>query len=439
MPGCCWPGIPDDAGAQALALQYQLQRSERLSAAQIRFAQLRQLHEVLGEAFRKIPYWRDALARAGFHPDRALSEEQFAALPVLDRAQVQALGDAIVNPSPPASHGRVGEGSTSGSTGTPVRFRDTTVVHHFWRALMLREHLWQRRDFSGKLAAIRSNVEHGQAANWGAGTVFVVATGPACMLNIRADLSRQLDWLLEHNPDYLLTHPSNLRALAALALERGVAWPRLRQLRTFGEVLGEETRALCRRAWHVEIADVYSCEEAGYIAFQCERGSCHVQSESLLVEILDDRGAGCAPGTTGRVVLTTLHNFAMPLVRYELGDYAEWGAACPCGRGLPVIRRIMGRRRNMLKLPDGTQHWPSFPERGWVDIAPIEQLQVVQKSLDTVVLKVRSARALTDEEAARLVATFRTTLQFPHRIVVEPVAAIPRAANQKFEDFVSEL
>jgi phenylacetate-CoA ligase len=439
VPGWVWPAIPNDGGAQALALQYQLKRTQWLAAPELRLAQFRQLREVLEEACRKIVWWRDTLGAAGVKPGQSFGEEQFASLPVLRREDVQRLAERLFNPDVPPAHGAVGKGSTSGSTGTPVTFLVTALAGHFWHALTLREHLWQRRDFSGKLAAIRSNVENGEWPNWGVTTEHVVATGPLSTLNIRADVDEQLDWLTQCDPHYLITHPSNLRALAGRAIERGIALPRLRQLRTFGEVLSDDTRRQCRRAWNVEIADIYSCEEAGVIALQCERGSYHVQSENLLVEVVDDRGAACGPGEIGRVLITTLHNFAMPLVRYAIGDYAQWGTACPCGRGLPVIRQIMGRQRNMLKLPDGTQHWPSFPETAWVGIAPIQQLQVVQRSLDAIVLKVRAPRALTSAEASQLVATFRSVLGFPHRITIEPVAAIPRGASMKHEDFVSEL
>lgn len=439
IPICTWPAIPGKAGALALALQYQLEHSQWLPPEKIRLAQFEQLHHLLAEAFSKIAYWRDTLKQVGYEPRQPFSEAQFTSLPILDRLAVQGLADKLVNPSVPSSHGKVYKGSTSGSTGTPVTFYQTDLAQHFWRALTLREHLWQRRDFSGKMAVIRSNVTTRVAASWGAATARVIKTGPVCALNIRADIDEQLDWLQKHNPHYLLTHPSNLKALASRAIERGVALPQLRQLRSFGEILTEDTREQCRNAWKVDVADIYSSEEVGCIASQCEQGVYHIQSENLLVEIVDDHGSPCRPGEIGRVLITTLHNFAMPLIRYELGDYAECGAACPCGRGLPVIRRIMGRVRNMLKLPDGTQHWPSFPEDRWVGIAPIQQLQVVQKSLDTIVLKVKSARELTATEVVQLVETFKDTLKFPYRITVEPVASIPRSKNAKFEDFISEI
>lgn len=118
-------------------------------------------------------------------------------------------------------------------------------------------------------------------------------------MNIRTDIGEQLRWLVETNPDYLLTHPSNLKALVKQAIQSGVVLPNLKQLRTFGEVLPTETRQLCRRTWDIEIADVYSSEEAGCIALQCNQGAYHIQSENLLVEIVDDSGKPARPGQIG--------------------------------------------------------------------------------------------------------------------------------------------
>jgi len=439
IQSCEWPAIPSNAGAQALALQLQLEHSQWMSADEIRNAQFMQLRHVMDEVFQKIEYWADTLRRIDFRPNQPVKAEQFAALPVLSRLDVQKLGVSLLNPSVPAQHGRVSKAHTSGSTGIPIAFYQTDLTQHFWRALTLREHSWQQRDLSGSLASIRSNVENGQAPNWGIATDGIIRTGLAYSMNIRADIGEQLDWLVEKNPDYLLTHPSNLKALVKRAIQDSVALPNLKQLRTFGEVLPEETRQLCRGAWGIEIADIYSSEEAGYIGFQCDQGAYHVQAENLLVEIVDDRGDPARPGEIGRVLITTLHNFAMPLIRYDIGDYAESGARCPCGRGLPVIRRILGRERNMLKLPDGTEHWPSFPEDLWVGIAPVQQLQVVQRNLDNVVVKIKPERPLTGEEKFRLVELFKRTLAFPYHVSIEEVPSIPRTRNAKFEDFISEV
>lgn len=434
-----WPAVPSDAGAHALAAQYQLEASQWLSPYELRKAGLGQLQLVLEDAFQNIAHWKEALQRIGFQPGAQISFEDFGRLPVLTRADVQQLGEGLLNRTPPRGHGRLHPGKTSGSTGTPVSFFGTDLTAHFWRAFTLREHLWHRRDFTGKLAAIRSNVEDAHWPDWGPATQAVVRTGPSSSLNIRADIDLQLDWLGREDPDYLITHPSNLKTLAARAIERDLRLPRLKQLRTFGEVLTGDTVRLCGRAWGVGIADTYSAEEVGYIALQCPLGAYHVQAENLLVEILGEDGRPCAPGEIGRVVLSTLHNFAMPLLRYDIGDYACAGQACACGRGLPVLKQIFGRVRNMLRLPDGTRHWPSFPEDRWVGIAPIRQVQVVQKAPDHILLRVVAHRPFSDAESAQLIDTFADTLRFPHRIDIERVESIPRGRNAKFEDFLSEI
>ena len=439
IPSCCWPAIPSDIGAQSLALLYQLEKSERLSPEAIREAQYRQIQIIFDAAMRALPFWNKRLQQAGYQPGTLVDANLLSRLPVLERPVVQQLGEALWNQNLGDSHGRIHHGQTSGSTGRPIKYLQTDLSILFWRVLTLREHLWQGRDFSSKLAAIRSNVERGKATNWGAATDQVFHTGPAVSLNIREDITVQLDWLVEEAPQYLLTHPSNLKALLRLAAERGVPLPGLKQVRSFGEVLSSETVSRCREVWGVGVADIYSSEELGVIAFQCEQGRYHMQAENLLVEILDQSDRPTPLGQIGRVVVTTLHNLAMPLIRYELGDYAAYGEACPCGRGLPVIEQIVGRSRNMLRLPDGSQHWPSFPEERWSDIGRIKQLQVVQTALEHVVLRVVVDQPLNAKEVQRLQQIFAEMLCFPHEITVEETGAFHRQPNAKFEDFVSRL
>jgi phenylacetate-CoA ligase len=185
---------------------------------------------------------------------------------------------------------------------------------------------------------------------------------------------------------------------------------------------------------------MYSAEEMGYMALQCpEHEHYHVQSENVLLEVLRDDGAPCGPGETGRVVVTPLHNFAMPLFRYANGDHAEVGPPCPCGRGLPVLSRIMGRSRNMLRLPDGSSHWPSFPSETWIDIAPIRRLQLVQHGLQAIEARIVAERDLDADEEVRLVAALRGTLGYPFDISVTRVEAIGRSGNYKFEDFICRI
>jgi phenylacetate-CoA ligase len=437
VQGIAWPGIPHANGAQLLAACFQLERSQWWTARALQDHQLRQLKLVLRHALASVPYYSETF--------RSLDVDKtdwanFLAVPCLQRSTLQAEFDALFSRQCPPSHGKVAPGQSSGSTGKPVKFLTTAVSQLFWKALTLREHLWHNRDFSGKFSAIRVKIEDGHAPNWGPPVGEVFQTGPSVMLNVRADSAKQLEWLLRENPDYLITHASNLGALAELSIKRGVRLPGLRQARTFSETLRPDLRDRVREAWGVEIADVYSCEEAGVIALQCPlHEHYHVQSENLIVEVLHPDGRECQPGETGEVVLTTLHNFAMPLIRYRIGDYAEVGAPCTCGRGLPVLKRIHGRQRNMLTLPDGSQHWPSFPSALWLTVAPIRQFRVIQTARDSLEITYAMDRALTVAEEVKLKEALGERLGYAFEIAWNHVDVIERTANAKYEDFVSLL
>lgn len=437
VQGIAWPGIPQNNAAQLLAASFQLERSQWWTARALQDHQLSQLKLVLRHALGTTPHYSEAFGNLDVD---SLTWATFSALPRLERSALQADFDALSSRECPPDHGNIIRGQSSGSTGKPVGFLLTSVTQLFWKALTLREHLWHNRDFAGKFSAIRVKIDDGHFPTWGPPVAEVFQTGPSVMLNIRADTAKQLEWLQRENPDYLITHASNLGALAALSIKHGVKLPRLQQARTFSETLRPDLRDKVREAWDVEVADVYSCEEAGAIALQCPlHEHYHVQSENLIVEVLHPDGRECRPGETGEVVLTTLHNFAMPLIRYRIGDYAEVGEVCPCGRGLSVLKRIHGRQRNMLTLPDGSQHWPSFPSALWLKVAPIQQFRVIQTTLDSLEITYAMDRVLTAAEEVQLKESIGEKLGYAFNIDWNRVDLIERTPNAKYEDFVSKV
>lgn len=435
LQGIVWPGLPPPAGASLLALQFQFEQSQWWPEPELRLWQFRQLDVLLRHAVATVPFYAERYR--GLVSAEPVTPAGYAGLPLLTRADAQAAGEALTSRALPPAHGRQHPLQTSGSTGTPLRTMGTEITQFFWSALLLREHLWHRRHLPGKLAVIRTEVPSGTREGWGPATDPTFATGPLVTLKLDVDTDRQLDWLLAEDPDYVLTFTTNAQALVRRARERGVRLPRLRELRTFGETLPEDLREEAQAVWGVPLVDSYSSTEVGYVALQCpDHPHYHVQAENLLVEVLDAEGRPCAPGEIGQVVSTPLHSFATPLIRYASGDMAMVGAPCPCGRGLPVLERIYGRVRNMLRLPDGTRRWPSFPSKYWLPIAPIRQIQLVQHALDHVEVRAVCPRPFTTEETAALAAAFAQTLRFPHRITISRVDAIGRNAGNKFEEFL---
>jgi phenylacetate-CoA ligase len=262
-------------------------------------------------------------------------------------------------------------------------------------------------------------------------------------IDIRTPIDAQAEWLIEEEPDYLLTYPSNAAALAQHFLDHQIRLQNLCQVRTFGETLDPRLRPLCKAAWQVPVVDNYSSQEVGYIALQCPESEVyHVQSESLLVEVIDDAGAACGPGQVGRVVVSTLQNFAMPLLRYEIGDYAEVGQGCGCRRGLPVLQRILGRQRNMFRLPSGKLIWPSLLLDG--DAIPpaaasIRQYQIIQRTIDRLEVRVVAEDRLTESAELELSEWVGRSLGAQFTIDFIYVPSIARSVGGKFEDFRSEV
>lgn len=437
MPGVVWPAIAGRRSALLQALLMQLEGSQWFPEELLAQQQLSQLRVLLTHAANTVPGYQTLLS--GYNL-AALTWAEFAELPRLTRSDIQSGGDDFFSLGSPESHGPVSSATSSGSTGQPIKSRSTALEQLFQQAITLRDHLWHQRVFTAKFAAIRVKAPAASHPDWGMPVSDVFESGPAVTLDVSESVSAQLEWLIKESPRYLLTHVNNLKELATLSLKKGQRIPSLVEVRTFSETLNDDVRQWVREAWDVPIVDLYSCTEAGTIALQCpDHEHYHAQSESVLVEILRPDGSACSPGEVGEVVLTTLHNFAMPLIRYRIGDFAEMGARCSCGRSLPVLKRIMGRTRNMLRLPNGTTHWPSFPGGAWVAVAPIAQFQVTQTTLDKLHVRYVMDRDLASDEEDRLRLMLHSRLQYPFVTTFERVPQIPRRVAHKFEDFLSDV
>jgi phenylacetate-CoA ligase len=446
VEGVRFPAVPDVAVATQLALQYQLDESEWWPPEQLSEHQLRQLGHLLRHAAAQVPFHRARLAEARIDADRPLTPERWARIPLLTRRDLQESFEDLLARRYPREHGKAYDILTTGSTAMPVKGISTDLCQGFLRAFNLRDHRWHRRDFTKKLAAIRV-VKGGGApypsgvstGTWGFSPGLANDTGPSVRLDFTTTTEQQVEWLCRQDPDYLLTLPSMLQAQAAYCIEHRIRLPKLREVLSLAEPLFPEVRALCREAFGVAVKDAYSAQEIGHIASQCpESENLHVHSEGVLIEVLGEDGTPCSPGEVGRVVATPLHNFAMPLIRYELGDLAEVGPPCPCGRGLPVLTRVIGRTRDALRLPDGRTVVPFFAGI-WSDFEAIRQFQIVRTALDEVEIKLVAARPLGPSEAERLGARVCERLQYPFRTRVTYHDGIPRAAGGKFLYFRSDV
>jgi phenylacetate-CoA ligase len=440
-PGAPRPPSADPRAAPLAALVAQLGQSEWRSPDEIAAGQRRQLVALAAHCALHSPQFRARLDAAGLEPRALVEPECFAQLAPMGRREVQAW-DRLHCREVPARHMPLGEASTSGSTGEPVRVVRTAVNQLDWLAMTMRDHLWHGRDFGGRLAAIRANVSAPtERRDWGLPVSLLFQSGPSLSLPITMDAAELVQALAGFRPTNLIAYPSTLLAIIACLERDGVRLSALKELRTVGETLPASTREAARRVMGLPIADTYSSQEIGYIALQCPAsGLYHVMAETLIVEVLDPAGAACGDGEVGRVVVTDLHNFATPLIRYDIGDYAEVAGPCPCGRGLPTLRRILGRERNFVRMPDGRRHWPLVGFAGFREIAPVVQYQLIQLAAETVEARLVVERPLSAPEETALAAHIQAALGHPFEMRFRYFEdRLPTGPSGKFEEFVCRV
>lgn len=444
LPDVTWPAVPARGAAVALALQFELQRTERWAPDRLEAAQLAQTATLLGHARAHSPYWADRLAGVDLDGPWTLARLRDT-VGVMSRAAVQEAGEALFSTQVPAPHGRVGRAATSGSSGRPLHLRKTELMLLFWRAMTLREHLWHDRDLRGTLAQIRDAGPDAappdglRSPAWGPSTAVAFATGPSVTLDVHTDVETQARWVVAQRPAYLLCYPSIVAGLLDVWERDGTRPEGLLQVRTFGEQVPEGLPARVRATLGVDLVSTYSCQEVGYLGLQCPHGSLHVPADDVLVEVLHPDGTPCGEGETGEVVVTSLHNAAMPLVRYAVGDMAEVGGPCPCGRTLPTLAAVHGRVRHLLVYPDGCRRWPIFGVARFREHLDVRQWQIVQDRVDHLDVRLVVAGEASPEALRGLVRSLQAHLDHPFAIDITRVDGIPRGPTGKYEDFRSEV
>jgi phenylacetate-CoA ligase len=258
------------------------------------------------------------------------------------------------------------------------------------------------------------------------------------MIDLSADTNMRIEWLRTRRPDYLTAHSFILLELAEQGSARGLNL-QLERINSVGSVLTNDIRNACKEVFGARPIDQYGAQETGLLACECPWcGHFHINAETVLVEILDPRGRPAAPGAVGRVVVTSLYNFAMPFIRYEIGDFAVAGPErLKCPIKLPTLGKIMGRFRNAFTLQDGRTIYPYVPVSRLRQFISFEQFQFVQT--DPVSIEVRYIPFDRQESVDRdgLEACVRELIDASFSVQAVAVDEIPRSPSGKFEDYLS--
>ena len=359
-------------------------------------------------------------------------------LPILKRADLQAAGNKFFATEVPKEHGNIGEVKSSGSTGEPVVIKATNVTATFFHAFNIQEMMMHNRDPRMKAASIKANITETKVyEKWGMPLdAFFGETGRSLAIKGSTDIVEQDRLLREFKPELLTVYPSNLSALLDIWEENPIDW-KIQHIKSMGETLSDTIRQRVTKILGIKVEDTYSSQELGTIAIQCSTGLYHTMDQNLLVEVLDDNYKPVKQGEIGRVVVTDIHNYASPMIRYETGDYAVRGGRCKCGRGLQTLVEVRGRERNLILRADGTRYWPLVGMYQFDDLDfKIRRYQVIQLDRKIIEYKIVTDAPLSAEQEEALLAVAQSALGAEFTIKINRIDAFPYAKNGKFEEFI---
>ena len=418
------------------SLLRQLQIFERLDLASQEKAQLERLKKLLLHAQRFNPFWRNFLGTLDYLSCQRLPN-LLERLPILTRIQAQEQFEAMASLEPGMSPTDLRVVSSSGSTGVPVRILKSKIHQGpLDSAYALLQTQWHHLDPNSSIAFLGFGIKNARYPSWGQSFEGLHYQGAYLARNIsQSSLQSHLDWLIKERPAYLKASPFLVAQLAHLALEQGVNLP-LKAVLSQSEKVSSMHRSLCREAFGAPIIDRYSSEETGLIALQCPiHEHFHVLNASVIVEIVDEAGRPCESGVVGRALITSLASYAMPIIRYDLGDFVSWGKSCDCGITLPVISKLWGRVRNAVIHADNTTHPMGFLGDELSRILNIVEFRILQYPGKELDLELVCKEPLSAVEISKIKDIFTHNGLAGLVLFIEQVPALRCDLKRKREEF----
>jgi len=415
----------------------ELERTQWLARYELEREQLARLKALVAYAYEQVPYYRELYRRNGVRPEAIRSFRDFQQVPFLTKEEVNNNLNSLISPE---FSDRVKPDSTGGSTGQPMRFFIDKSFHWWDAALEFRGRRWYGVSEGDKIAWV-----------WGAARDMHIWSRKA-RLKAKIQQNRYLnafditdekmkafaEMLVRWRPEMFRAYASALSLFARYLKEHGITGIRPKLIETTAEKVTDPQRELLEEVFGCKVADWYTARELGTIGFQCPQGGMHV-CETRYLEVIAN-GKPAAPGELGEVVVTSLHQYAMPVIRYKIGDMAIYDPKpCPCGRGLPVLREVVGRIQDFLVTADGHfVHGGYFPHtfREWPEI---KEYQVYQPNKASLEVRIVCGKRVDSVWLERLRAEVQNRFGPGTRIVISIVDNIPLTKAGKHRFIISDV
>jgi phenylacetate-CoA ligase len=415
--------------------------SETWSPEERREFQDRQLRAIL-KASSRSPYYRELYRTLGINPEDIRNVEDIVRLPLLDKPTVREQGDALLTAPVPQQHWL--HGHTSGTTGSPLGLWYDRETCWQTNAVDQRQKIWAGmtgREWLGVLLGrIVVPLKQRRPPYWRANHVHKQVWFSSFHMSSE-NLPLYVSEIRRRGLRFLEGYPSTLYILASQVLSRRDRLP-MQAVLTSSETLHQIQRDTIEKAFECQIFDFYGLAERVAFAGECQsHDGLHLAEEFAYIEVVDDEGQVVPDGTPGFLVGTSLHNRAMPMIRYRTSDVTSIRTdPCPCGRTLRRIEPIRTKAEDVVVTPDGRMISPSVLTHPFKPLESVTKSQIIQEQLDWIrVLVVSGSAALPEAERSHLLTALRDRLGDGIRVEIEEVDDITPEPSGKFRWVISRV
>ncbi len=428
-------------GRKLRQLLEEFEKHSWYSPEEMREYQDEHLTILIKHCYENVPYYNGVMQAARITPDDIRTLADLPKLPVLTRKQVMENRDDLVA----RNTGRFDRiiGHTSGTTGSPLRLMWDRQV-----CLVKTVVDWRQKRMAGlnpgdriafflgrQVVPLRRTKPPFWRHNWILNHLFCSSFHLSPV-----NVPHYLEKLSKFKPRAIEGYPSTMSILAGYLNQRGETFP-LQVVLTSSETLFKTQREAIERAFACKVFDFYGMAERVVFATECEE-HCgkHVNTDFGLVEIVGGKQFTSSGKRLGRIIATGLHNYAMPLIRYETNDVTSLESnPCRCGRVLPLMSGVTTKDEDITVTPDGRYISSSILNAVTHHLLSVEESQIVQEDLYHVMMRVVPRPSYNEREEAIIIDSLRQVFGPEVSVTVEIVDSIARTANGKFRWVISKV
>ena len=378
------------SGTPRLRYWKELERSQYLPESDLRKIQWQRLKKLLTYVWDNNEFYRERIEQVGMTPAMIRTPDDFMKIPVLSKEDIRANTRQMISSG--YAIDSLLKFKTGGSTGKSLELYMTEECSELRNACARRHDRWAGWEYGEPIGAVWGNPQlprgmKSRLKDWFLSPLIYLDTMSVTDESVRAFAE---EWE-RVRPTLLYGHAHSLFVLAEYVRRLEIKDINPKGILSTSMMLMPHERKIIESVFGIKVTDRYGCEEVSLIASECEKHEgMHLNIEHLYIEFLKDDGSCTAPGEAGKIVVTDLMNRAMPFIRYKVEDVGvPIDRKCSCGRGLPLMESVAGRVADFLVKRDGTKvAGVSLIENTLTKISGIDQMQIVQESVDLLVVRV---------------------------------------------------